>query len=163
MRQWHNFFYLCTKSINIVSCCNMLSLQQIEYWFIFRYQFRGDRPTINGLVLNLETPYLCRYLSFYLFIFVIDLSLFCLYNEWLHSLPTSLSSMAVATWYLCVLYISLVYHKKNLLFVIWTVWLCSGWTTTGQTHLAYTRGVSAPIFLVLHTAATIDQRNRPTS
>ena len=88
-----------------------------------------------------------------LFTFVIDLSLFCLYNEWLHSLPTSLSYMAVATWYLCVLYISLVYHKKNLLFVIWTVWLCSGWTAAGQTQLAYGRGVRAPIFLVFLTVS----------
>jgi len=75
-----------------------------------------------------------------LFTFVIDLSLFCLYDEWLHGLPTSLSSMTVATWYLCVLYISLAYHKKTcfLLFELFDF----------AADEPPQRGVRTPIFLV---------------
>ena len=58
----------------------MLSLQQIEYLFIYRYQFNGDEPTMNGMLRNQETPYLSRFFGLSLFIFVIDLSLF-FYDE----------------------------------------------------------------------------------
>jgi len=93
--------------------------------------------------------------------FVIDLSLFYLYNDWLHGLARS-EFIGCYHLMLCIRYV-LIWPviQKKLLLIIWTtrvsVWVsdwCSETTAAGHIHLRCGRGVSAPIFLVVVCSKT---------
>jgi len=80
MTQFFISCYLLTKSINIVSCHSMLSLQQIEYYFS-GIRSKGGRPTMNGILCNLQIPHFTFICAF--IIYLCNWPIFVLSLQWL--------------------------------------------------------------------------------